>query len=64
MKLEEFMPLFEPPPSPPPDGMCQWHCGKRATHFCYGCGKWICDGVMCNLKSAANTFGFRFREEN
>jgi hypothetical protein len=34
---------------------CQ-QCGKRpATHFCTGCGKWICDSPVCAARSAVDT---------
>jgi hypothetical protein len=31
---------------------CYW-CGAPATHFCPGCGKWICDAYACGLKSVS-----------
>lgn len=32
-------------------GICQ-QCGRFAQlHYCYGCGKWICSAVGCNVKS-------------
>jgi hypothetical protein len=35
--------------------MCQ-QCGKKpATHYCSGCGKWICDSALCAAKSAVQT---------
>ncbi len=34
---------------------CQ-QCGtNEATHYCSGCGKWICDGPACAMKSAAES---------
>ena len=45
-------------PPPPADGMCEWHCGNRATHYCNGCGKWICNSPKCNAYSIADSFGF------
>lgn len=33
------------------------YCGDPATHFCSGCGNWICDRVLCNAKGAAKTLG-------
>lgn len=35
-----------------PQVKCHW-CGADATHFCRGCGKWICSAPLCVLKSAA-----------
>lgn len=32
--------------------MCEVCRNAKATHFCTGCRKWLCDGFMCNLKSA------------
>jgi len=35
-------------------GKCGW-CGKNdATHFCKGCGKWICDSALCVARGAAS----------
>jgi hypothetical protein len=28
-------------------------CGAPATHFCRGCGKWLCDKMSCNTRAAA-----------
>lgn len=36
--------------------MCAY-CGDRATHFCSGCGNWICDRALCVIKGAAKTLG-------
>lgn len=36
---------------------CFW-CGKPATHYCTGCGHWICDSLTCRFKSVAQTLGF------
>ena len=38
--------------------LCAW-CGQPATHFCEKCGKWICDSVLCGLKSVAVALGIR-----
>lgn len=37
---------------------CEWGCGRLATHFCSGCGKWICSHPWCIAKSVAYTAGF------
>ncbi len=31
---------------------CEWGCGRMATHYCYGCGKWVCSHPLCVAKSA------------
>lgn len=49
------MPVFQ---KPPPGQMCQWNCGALATHYCNGCGKWICSGLACLRKSVALGLGF------
>jgi hypothetical protein len=46
---------------PPADGMCQWHCGRPYTHFCDGCGKWICSHPWCLARSGALALGFPVR---
>lgn len=33
--------------------LCEWNCGRIATHFCSGCGKWICSSPGCLAKSTA-----------
>lgn len=37
------------------------YCGAPATHFCSGCGKWICDRFLCNAKGAAVALGIRVK---
>ena len=32
------------------------YCGLSATHFCSGCGKWVCDKMSCAAKGAAAAF--------
>lgn len=32
---------------------CAW-CGEPATHYCTGCGKWICNKPSCIANSAAS----------
>ncbi len=32
---------------------CEMNCGLEATHFCNGCGKWLCDSMKCNTLAAA-----------
>lgn len=32
-------------------GLCQWGCGRPATHFCTSCGKYICSHPACLWKS-------------
>ena len=33
------------------------YCGRDSTHFCDGCGKYICDRVVCVAKGAARSLG-------
>lgn len=40
--------------------LCEY-CGfRQATHFCSGCGKWVCNDLWCNTQAAlhaANRLG-------
>jgi hypothetical protein len=29
-----------------------FYCGEVATHFCYGCGHWLCNSAHCNARAA------------
>lgn len=35
------------------------YCGRQATHFCTGCGNWVCDGALCAARAAAKTLQVR-----
>ena len=37
---------------------CYW-CGDDATHYCTGCGKYVCDKWLCKTKSIAATLGVK-----
>lgn len=30
-----------------------YYCGEVATHFCFGCGHWLCNSAHCNAQAAA-----------
>lgn len=32
------------------------YCGHAATHFCTGCGNWVCDAGLCATRAAAAAF--------
>lgn len=50
--------------APEPQGeACEW-CGEPATHFCTGCGKWVCDALACGLKSTIAAGKKRILGEN
>jgi hypothetical protein len=34
------------------------YCDNFATHFCNGCGNWVCNSPKCNAKAVAKTLGF------
>ena len=38
-------------------GPCWW-CNAPATHYCSGCGHYICSSAACIAKSVAATLGF------
>lgn len=40
------------------------YCGAPATHFCDGCGQWVCDRFLCNAKGAAKTLGIPVKVKN
>ena len=31
--------------------ICEYCHLVRATHFCSGCGRWVCGGLVCNAKA-------------
>ncbi len=33
------------------------YCGQPSTHFCTGCGSWVCDRFLCTAKAAAKALG-------
>lgn len=35
-------------------GFCEYCKLKLATHYCYGCGKYICNSPACIAKGAFN----------
>jgi len=37
-----------------PGGQTCAYCGLAATHFCSGCGKWVCDKGICASKAAVS----------
>lgn len=34
------------------------YCGGIATHYCNGCGNWVCNSAWCNARAVAATLGF------
>ncbi len=37
-----------------PAGTRCHYCGGQATHFCSGCGHYICLSAKCNIQAAAD----------
>lgn len=35
--------------------LCEYCFKRAATHFCTGCGHWVCDDKLCNARAGAKT---------
>lgn len=35
--------------------VCEYCQVRNATHFCSGCGKWVCDDARCMSRAAIKT---------